>query len=113
MVGFLGQPEIYVPGEKPVVQAARPAEYCDDVLRPDQPNRYLQIVSQMARKHRLLSVHWELTYRCNDKCTYCYLDVFSPNASVPGELTTEQCKQTLDQLAALNAFNITFSGGEI
>ena len=43
-------------------------------------NPYARLVSTMARQHRLLSVHWELTYRCNETCTHCYLDVFKPNA---------------------------------
>ena len=66
----------------------------------------------MARQHRLLSLHWELTYRCNEVCTHCYLDVFKPNARIAGELTLAQGQHLLDEAASMGALNITFSGGE-
>lgn len=78
-----------------------------------QLNTYDQIVLKTKREHRLLSVHWELTYRCNERCTHCYLDVLPPGAQVPGELTTEEAYQLIDQLAELGALTITFSGGEL
>ena len=84
-----------------------------DLTAHTAPNPYARIVAKMAKQHRLLSVHWELTYRCNETCTHCYLDVFQPNATVAGELATAQIKSTLDQLAAMGVLNITFSGGEI
>jgi len=76
-------------------------------------NRYLQFLAKAQRQRRLFSAHWELTYRCNELCTHCYLDVLPPGAQVPGELTTEECKDILDQLAAEGVLNLTFSGGEI
>ncbi|MGB8643707.1 MAG: radical SAM protein [Anaerolineae bacterium] len=74
---------------------------------------YDEIVTRTQRQHRLFTAHWELTYRCNEKCTHCYLDVFAPHADVPGELTTEECFRVMDELAALGALNLTFSGGEV
>ncbi|MBI5878713.1 MAG: radical SAM protein [Chloroflexi bacterium] len=74
---------------------------------------YQQIVLKMARQHRLLTVHWELTYRCNEECTHCYLDVFAPGEHVAGELNTEQALRCVDEFAVMGALNITFSGGEI
>ncbi len=81
--------------------------------QPDSSNLYNEILSESDRRHRLLSVHWELTYRCNEKCTHCYLDVFTPNANVPGELSTEECLGIIDQMTELGVLNLTFSGGEI
>ena len=81
--------------------------------QPESVNMYEQIVARSGRAHRLITAHWELTYRCNEHCTHCYLDVFSPNANVPGELTTKECFQVIDQLAEIGALNLTFSGGEI
>ena len=81
--------------------------------QPEGVNLYEQIVARSGKAHRLLTAHWELTYRCNERCTHCYLDVFSPNAKVPGELTTEECFRVIDQLAELGALNLTLSGGEI
>jgi radical SAM protein with 4Fe4S-binding SPASM domain len=76
-------------------------------------NVYQQIVQKTARGHRLLSAQWELTYRCNERCTHCYLDVFKPNAKVAGELTTEECFRVMDELAELGVLNLTFTGGEV
>jgi radical SAM protein with 4Fe4S-binding SPASM domain len=36
-----------------------------------------------------------------------------PSALVPGELSTDECKRVIDELAALGALTITFSGGEV
>ena len=76
-------------------------------------NPYLQILGNAAKAHRLVAVHWELTHRCNERCTHCYLDVLKPNAKVPGELTTEECLDVVDQIVELGAMNVTLSGGEI
>ncbi len=81
--------------------------------QPETNNVFEQIVAQSGKAHRLLTAHWELTYRCNERCTHCYLDVFAPNANVPGELTTLECFRVIDQLAELGALNLTLSGGEI
>jgi radical SAM protein with 4Fe4S-binding SPASM domain len=82
-------------------------------LEPASPNLYQQIVARTQKQHRLFSAHWELTYRCNERCTHCYLDVLPPSANVPGELTTQECFRVVDELATLGALNLTFSGGEI
>jgi radical SAM protein with 4Fe4S-binding SPASM domain len=80
---------------------------------PESPNLYNEQLASTERHHRLIAAHWELTYRCNEKCTHCYLDVFAPHAHVPGELTTEECLRVVDEMAALGVLNLTFSGGEI
>ena len=77
------------------------------------PNPYKQILQKTKVQHRLLAIQWELTYRCNERCTHCYLDVLSPGSLVPGELSTEEAKQVVDNLAELGGLTITFSGGEI
>ncbi len=77
-------------------------------------NYYRQIIAKTANQHQLLSVHWELTYRCNLRCTHCYVvKPGDPGFEAPGpELSTEECKGIIEQLADENALNITFSGGE-
>jgi radical SAM protein with 4Fe4S-binding SPASM domain len=76
-------------------------------------NSYNDIVRRTRDEHRLLSVHWEITYRCNEKCSHCYLDVLPPGAKVPGELSTEEAKRVIDELAELGALTLSFSGGEV
>lgn len=76
-------------------------------------NQYKQILADARRQRRLLHVHWELTHRCNERCTHCYLDVRRPGAQTPGELSTDECLEVVDQLAELGVATVSFSGGEI
>jgi AdoMet-dependent heme synthase len=55
-----------------------------------------------------LSVQLDLTYRCNERCVHCYLDHHDH-----GEMTTEEVKDVLDQMAEAGVFFLTISGGEI
>lgn len=55
-----------------------------------------------------ISVHFDLTYRCNERCVHCYLD-----HEDHGELTTSEVKDVLDQLAAAGTLFLIFSGGEL
>jgi MoaA/NifB/PqqE/SkfB family radical SAM enzyme len=52
-------------------------------------------------------VHLEISNRCNMACPYCYVQEKEGQ-----ELTTEQWKAILDDLAAYGIFQITFGGGE-
>jgi radical SAM protein with 4Fe4S-binding SPASM domain len=67
-----------------------------------------RLISRTVRKHRPLSVHFDLTYRCNERCVHCYLDHYDH-----GELTTAECLKVLDDLARSGTLFLTFSGGEI
>ena len=67
-----------------------------------------RLISRTVRKHRPLSVHFDLTYRCNERCVHCYLD-----HDDHGELTTAECLKVLDDLARSGTLFLTFSGGEI
>jgi len=55
-----------------------------------------------------LSVQFDLTYRCNERCVHCYLD-----HDDHGELTTAEVKDVLDQLAGAGTLFLIFSGGEL
>jgi len=54
-----------------------------------------------------LSVHFDLTWRCNERCVHCYLD-----HDDKGEVTTAEVKEILDQLASAGTFFLILSGGE-
>lgn len=82
-------------------------------LEPPRDNPYDRIVAQTREQRRLLSVHWELTYSCNERCSHCYLDVLAPSQAEPRLLTTRECQHVIDELAALGVLNLSFSGGEI
>jgi radical SAM protein with 4Fe4S-binding SPASM domain len=55
-----------------------------------------------------LSVHLDLTYRCNERCVHCYLD-----HDDHGEMTTAEIFDLLLQLADAQVFFLTLSGGEV
>lgn len=55
-------------------------------------------------------VYWELTYKCNLDCKHCY--VKDKGLNEQKELTTSECLKVIDDLACLEVFEITFSGGE-
>jgi radical SAM protein with 4Fe4S-binding SPASM domain len=55
-----------------------------------------------------LSVHLDLTYRCNERCVHCYLD-----HQDHGEMSTGEIKRLLGQLSEAGVFFLTLSGGEV
>ncbi len=54
-------------------------------------------------------VVWNITKACNLRCVHCYA---SADVSTTGELTTEECKAVVEDLAEMNVPLILFSGGE-
>src|SRR2546428_3510421 len=55
-----------------------------------------------------LSVHIDLTMRCNERCIHCYRVV-----EQRPELTTAELKTLLDDVARAGTLYLTFSGGEV
>ncbi len=55
-----------------------------------------------------ITVHLDLTYRCNERCVHCYLD-----HDDHGEMTTAEVTDVLDQLADAGVFFLSLSGGEV
>ncbi len=54
-----------------------------------------------------LSAHLDITWRCNERCEHCYLD-----HDGKGEMTTDELKDVLRQLADAGTFFLSISGGE-
>lgn len=89
--------------------------YCGAVT-PSDALRYGRQSSQMP--HHLLQfsadkkpvVVWNTTRRCNLNCIHCYSD--SHNEEYPGELSTQQARAMIDDLAGFGAPVLLFSGGE-
>jgi len=55
-----------------------------------------------------ISVHLDITYRCNERCVHCYLD-----HDDHGEMTTGEIADVLTQLADAGVFFLSLSGGEV
>jgi mycofactocin radical SAM maturase len=65
----------------------------------------------MARKglRAPVNVTWEITQRCTLHCVHCLSDSGSAGEN---ELSTQECRDLVDQLAALNVFQVNVGGGE-
>jgi AdoMet-dependent heme synthase len=56
-------------------------------------------------------ISWNTTLRCNLKCPHCYIDADS-GGQIKEELTTDQGKMLIDQIAEVSKPLLIFSGGE-
>jgi mycofactocin radical SAM maturase len=52
---------------------------------------------------------WELTYACNLACVHC---LSSSGKRDPRELSTQQCKDIIDELEGMQVFYVNIGGGE-
>lgn len=78
-----------------------------DVLLPSTPSS-----SSPRTSYTAYSVSWNLTQRCNLECAHCYLSAFS-GADTRGELSTEECRRVVDEIAAVNPnVFLILTGGE-
>jgi AdoMet-dependent heme synthase len=58
------------------------------------------------------SVSWNLTQRCNLECAHCYLSAHA-GANTGGELTTDECRRVIDEIAQVNPnVFLILTGGE-
>jgi radical SAM protein with 4Fe4S-binding SPASM domain len=67
-----------------------------------------RVVARAMARGIPLSVHVDLTMRCNERCVHCYR-VIEDRA----ELTTAEVKALLADLARAGTLYLTFSGGEV
>ena len=56
-----------------------------------------------------VNVTWEVTFACNLRCIHC---LSNSGAKKKGELTTQECLQVIDSLAAMKVFQLNIGGGE-
>lgn len=67
-----------------------------------------RVVDRSMARNIPLSVHVDLTMRCNELCVHCYRTIEDRP-----ELTTDEIADLLEQLARAGSLYLTFSGGEI
>ncbi|MBQ7523791.1 MAG: radical SAM protein [Oscillospiraceae bacterium] len=67
-------------------------------------------LSQYDADHRLCSVQFELTFRCNERCRHCYCP---RENEISKELTTAEIKHVIDDLKKMNVVELTFTGGDL
>jgi len=91
--------------------------YCDQLTPGDwirygtegTSRRSQDKIPNSASQRRPIVV-WNITRLCNLKCVHCYND--SGNEKAQDELTTEQAKAVLEDLADFGVPSVLFSGGE-
>jgi MoaA/NifB/PqqE/SkfB family radical SAM enzyme len=73
-----------------------------------------RVLSKTQKARIPFWMHLDLTYRCHQRCLHCYIPEAWRQGEGPGpELTTDQVKNLLDQLAATGTFLLALSGGEV
>jgi len=86
-----------------------PHRYGRKITQIDPPEHQRMAVAKSAKDRRPIVV-WNLTRTCNLKCVHCYTD--SAAQKYPNELSTDQCKAVLQDLAEFKVPAVLFSGGE-
>lgn len=86
-----------------------PHRYGRRITQIDPPAHQRMAVAKSASERRPIVV-WNLTRTCNLKCVHCYTG--SEGKTYPDELTHEEAKAVLRDLAAFKAPAVLFSGGE-
>ena len=81
-----------------------------DVLRYNRESGKLPSELLQFAADKKPVVVWNCTQRCNLKCVHCYAQ--SEDRNYPGEMSTEEGKAMIDDLAAYGAPVLLFSGGE-
>ena len=81
-----------------------------DVLRYGRESARLPSHLLQFSKDKKPVVVWNMTRRCNLKCIHCYAG--SQDRLYPDELTTEEAKTMIADLAGFGAPVLLFSGGE-
>lgn len=65
------------------------------------------LLAQVFEQAMPLSMHWDLTWRCDHKCVHCYLTDRRQD-----ELSYEEAEQVLDQFAQAGVMMLLISGGD-
>jgi len=84
-------------------------ESSSDPLRYGHKVGHEHEVPPSARERKPIVV-WTMTRRCNLHCVHCYSD--SENRDYPGELTFDEAKRILEDLAQFQIPALLLSGGE-
>lgn len=78
----------------------------ENILEERKGGVELSFYNAILPQYRLYRAQFELTFRCNEKCKYCYCIVDNERE----ELTLDEIKDALNQLKELDVFELTFTG---
>ena len=74
-----------------------------DTASPDLRDRFKQGLEAP------ICLTWEVTYGCNLACAHC---LSSSGKRDPRELSTDECRRLIDELARMRVFYVNVGGGE-
>jgi AdoMet-dependent heme synthase len=66
--------------------------------------------AQPSKKYIPLVVSWNVTRKCNLKCSHCYIN--ATTKELKNELSTEEAKRLIDQISEVSRPLLILSGGE-
>ena len=81
-------------------------------MRDRRYNFWSKNVVSIKSIPRMLSVNFELTYRCPLHCLHCYSDCYNSEGAVEHELETSEVKTVLDKIYNAGCLWLTFTGGD-
>ncbi|MGQ9629020.1 MAG: radical SAM protein [bacterium] len=93
-----------------VAQPSDPLRYGRKSHRRDVPSERLRSRPPQFSEEVKPVIVWNTTQTCNLHCAHCYSQ--SENRIYPDELTTEQARDFIEDVAAFGAPVLLFSGGE-
>ena len=68
-----------------------------------------EMTAETSKAH---TISWNLTQRCNLLCAHCYMSAY-PGAGNSGELSTDECRRVMDEIAQINPnVFLILTGGE-
>lgn len=83
-------------------------DYVRHSLLPDN-----SLFQEARNNNRILVLTLEITIRCNNNCSHCYINTQASDASArQKELTLEQIKAIIDESVKLGVVWLTLTGGE-
>jgi len=106
--------DIYISGA--IIKDPVPAPKLIEDAENAEPERLFQ--AWVMDQGFMFHTHWELTYRCNERCVHCYNPGAAHSADETpqrnnNELDTKQVFKNLDSFAKGGVFGLTLTGGEI
>ncbi len=69
------------------------------------------VLNNFTHKKIPYSAQIELTLHCNGRCQFCSIHSL-PDSDIGNDMTTEQIKDLIDQIADLGVLALSFTGGE-
>lgn len=73
----------------------------------------LRLHERYGQHDRVIKAQLELTYRCNLHCVHCYTDPYNRREFFPRELSLDEIRRILDEMADVEIVFLNLTGGEI